>query len=74
MKKRNRFLALGLTAAMAVTGLAGCQGSGGGKGGSGDPNAPLTVAIWDSGQQAGLQEILNAFTESTGIKTQLQVI
>ena len=73
MKKRNKFLALGLTAAMAATSVAGCGGGNGGSGG-GDANAPLTVAIWDSGQQAGLQEILNAFTESTGIKTQLQVI
>ncbi|MCI8838336.1 MAG: sugar ABC transporter substrate-binding protein, partial [Hungatella sp.] len=61
MKKRNKFWALGLTAAMAATSLAGCGGGNGG----GDANAPLTVAIWDSGQQAGLQEILNAFTEST---------
>lgn len=76
MKKRNKFWALGLTAAMAATSLAGCGGGNGGSGGNGggDANAPLTVAIWDSGQQAGLQEILNAFTESTGIKTQLQVI
>ena len=67
MKKHNKFLALGLTAAVTVTGLAGCGGGNGGSGGSGggDANAPLTVAIWDSGQQAGLQEILNAFTEST---------
>ena len=78
MKRRNRFLALGLTAAVAATSLAGCGGSGGSSGsggsGGGDSSAPLTVAIWDGGQQAGLQEILNAFTESTGIKTQLQVI
>ena len=73
MKRNNRFLALGLTAAVAATSLAGCGGGNGGSG-SGDPNAPLTVAIWDGGQQAGLQQILDAFTESTGIKTQLQVI
>ena len=73
MKRRNKVLAMSLAAAVAATGLAGCGGSGGSNG-SGDPNAPLTVAIWDGGQQAGLQEILDAFTESTGIKTQLQVI
>ena len=54
MKKRNKFWALGLTAAMAATSLAGCGGGNGGSGGNGggDANAPLTVAIWDSGQQA----------------------
>ena len=29
----------------------------------------LTVAIWDNGQKAGLQEIMNEFTKETGIKT-----
>ena len=34
----------------------------------------LTVAIWDNGQKAGLQEIMNEFTKETGIKTELQVV
>lgn len=34
----------------------------------------LTVAIWDNGQKAGLEEIMNEFTEATGIETELQVI
>ena len=29
----------------------------------------LTVAIWDNGQKAGLQEIMDEFTKETGIKT-----
>lgn len=33
MKKRNKFLALGLCAALATTTLAGCGGSAGGGGG-----------------------------------------
>lgn len=37
-------------------------------------DATLTVAIWDNGQKAGLQEIMDDFTEATGIKTELQVI
>ena len=78
MKRRNRFLAVGLTAAIAVTSLAGCGGgnssSGGSSGSGGSSDSTLTVAIWDTSQQAGLQEILNDFTESTGIATQLQVI
>lgn len=83
MKKRNKFLALGLCAALATTTLAGCGGSAGGGGGDsaggnggggGDAGGKLTVAIWDNGQQPGLQEILNDFTAATGIETQLQVI
>lgn len=33
----------------------------------------LTVAIWDSNQEAGLKEIMNDFTESTGVKVDIQV-
>ena len=65
MKKRNKFLALALCGALAATSLTGCGGNAGGK---------LTVAIWDNGQQPGLQKILDDFTAATGIQTQLQVI
>lgn len=34
----------------------------------------LTVAIWDNGQKAGLEEIMADFTEATGIETEIQVI
>lgn len=34
----------------------------------------LTVAIWDNGQKAGLEEIINEFTKKTGIKAEIQVI
>lgn len=34
----------------------------------------LTVSIWDTNQQAGLQEILNDFTAQTGVKAEIQVI
>ena len=85
MKKRNKFLAMGLCAALTATTLAGCGGSAGGGGnaggdsagggnGGGDAGGKLTVAIWDNGQQPGLQKILDEFTASTGIQTQLQVI
>lgn len=76
MKRQNKFLALGLTAAVAASSLAGCGGSSssGGSSGGGDPKAALTVAIWDNGQQKGLQEICDAFTESTGIEAKVQVI
>ena len=53
MKRRNKFVALGLTAAVVATSLAGCGGSSGSGGsGGGDSSAPLTVAIGDGGQQA----------------------
>ena len=85
MKKRNKFLAMGLCAALTATTLAGCGGSAGGGGnaggdsagggnGGGDAGGKLTVAIWDNGQQPGLQKILDEFTASTGIQTQLRVI
>ncbi|MDO5100963.1 MAG: sugar ABC transporter substrate-binding protein [Eubacteriales bacterium] len=34
----------------------------------------LTVTIWDSGQQPGLQQIIDDFTAATGIKASLQVV
>ena len=33
----------------------------------------LTVAIWDKGQQPGLQKIMDDFTAKTGIKTDIQI-
>lgn len=35
---------------------------------------PLSVVIWDSGQQDGLQTIMDDFTEETGIKTEIMVV
>ncbi|MDD3279438.1 MAG: sugar ABC transporter substrate-binding protein [Lachnospiraceae bacterium] len=34
---------------------------------------PLEVVIWDTNQQAGLQQIADLFTEETGIKVDIQV-
>lgn len=74
-------LALILAGTMAVS-LAACGGKSsgsdggqeGGASGGGDPKGKLTVAIWDNGQQPGLREIMDEFTEKTGIPTELQVI
>lgn len=75
-------LALMLAGTMAIS-LAACGGGnsgsgggqdGGGASGGGDPKSKLTVAIWDNGQQPGLREIMDEFTEKTGIPTELQVI
>ncbi len=80
MGNMKKWLALGLAFALPVTTLTACGGgssdssSSSPSSSSGGGNGKLTVAIWDSGQQKGLQEILDDFTEETGIKTDLQVI
>lgn len=82
MKNSKKWTAFGLASMMAMTTLAGCGSSSGGgnnnadpsKAASGDISGELTVAIWDGGQQKGLEEILKAFTEETGVKTSLQVV
>jgi len=40
---------------------------------SGSSDVELTVAIWDTNQEPGLTQIINDFTEKTGIKAQIQV-
>lgn len=82
MKNLKKWTAFGLASMMAMTTLAGCGSSSGGgnnnadpsKAASGDISGELTVAIWDGDQQKGLEEILKAFTEETGVKTSLQVV
>lgn len=54
---------------MGVLGIAGCSSS------EVNPeDVTLTVNIWDPYQQPGIQEILDGFTEQTGIKTSLSVV
>lgn len=76
MRNLKKWTALGLVAVMSVTTFAGCGNNGGNNGGgdSGELGGELNVAIWDGGQQAGLQQILDDFTAETGVKTNLQVI
>ena len=52
---------------MAVTQQGGAS-SGGDKGGT------ITVAIWDNGQKAGLDQIIADYTAATGNKAEIQVI
>lgn len=40
---------------------------------SASSDVTLTVAIWDKGQQPGLQQIMDDFTAETGIKTDIQI-
>lgn len=71
--KIKRLIAAGLTATMVAGMLTAC-GGGSSDGGSKKKGDTLTVAIWDTNQQAGLQEIIDAFTAETGIKAELQVL
>lgn len=41
--------------------------------GGNSSDVTLTVAIWDKNQEPGLKEIMNDFTEETGIKTDIQI-
>lgn len=76
--KMKRVLACLLAAAMGVS-LAACGSSGSDEGSSGgsteltSSDEPLTVAIWDSNQEPGLREIMDDFTEETGIEVDIQI-
>lgn len=76
--KLKRIMAATLTAAMGLTMLAGCGSSGGEANGSGTSssggNGTLQVKIWDSTQQAGIQEICDDWTESSGIPVNVEVV
>lgn len=81
--KLKKVLSALLSAAMVMS-LAACGGSGssggsessGGDTGSensGSSDTTLTVAIWDKNQEPGLREIMDDFTEETGIKADIQI-
>ena len=76
--KMKRVLACLLAAAMGAS-LAACGSSGSDEGSSGgsteitSSDEPLTVAIWDSNQEPGLREIMDDFTEETGIEVDIQI-
>lgn len=73
-KGMKKALAAGLSLTM-VLGLAACGGgsSDGGSSSSGK-SGELKVAIWDTQQQKGLEEIIKDFTAETGIKASVQVL
>ena len=64
----KKVLALILTLAVLVTVLAGCGDS---KGTSSDA---ITVNIWDANQQKGIQEIADKWTETSGVKVNVEVV
>lgn len=73
-KGMKKALAAGLSLTMAL-GLAACGGknSDGGSSSSGK-SGELKVAIWDTHQQKGIEEIIKDFTAETGIKASVQVL
>ena len=85
MKKKLLSTAL---AGIMVMSLAACGGGGGNSGGGsadggnaaggassgGDKGGTITVAIWDNGQKAGLDQIIADYTAATGNKAEIQVI
>ena len=80
-KKVKKLTALALAGVTALS-LAACGGSGGteasgsveGASSGGNAGGKLTVAIWDNGQKAGLDQIVADFTAATGIEAEVQVI
>ena len=78
--KFKKVLALTL-AGMMVMSMAACGGSSdsssegsSSESGSKSGDVTLTVGLWDSNQQPGLEEIMADFTEQTGIKTEVQLV
>lgn len=78
--KLRKLTALCLAGAMVLStaacgGGSGDSGSSGGDGGSGSSEGgELSISIWDTNQEPGINEILADFTEETGIKTKLTVV
>ena len=70
--KIKRIAALVLVMLMAFS-LIACGSGGNGGSSSGDPNT-LTINIWDSNQQEGLQKIADKWSETSGIAAKIEVV
>lgn len=74
--KLKRFIAV-LAACLLVLSITACGSSNNNDNDNSSTTSSsevLNVAIWDTNQEPGIQEILNDFTAETGIETKLQVI
>ncbi len=67
----KKLAAIILAAMMCTTALTACGNSNNGGGGKADS---ITVNIWDSNQQKGIQEIANKWTETSGVKVNVEVV
>lgn len=78
MKFKKRIAASMLAATMCLGALAGCGGGGGSDAGSGAASGgnsgTLDVKIWDSTQQAGIQQICDEWSEQSGIQAKVEVV
>ena len=66
-------LAAAMTLSMAACGSGDSGNSKENKDGKSSSDGKLTVAIWDSNQEPGLKEIMDKFTEDTGVEVDIQV-
>ena len=79
--KMKKVAALALAAVMALS-LAACGGgsssggssSGGDSGSSSGGSNALTINIWDSNQQAGLQQIVDEWSAESGVSAKIEVV
>lgn len=75
----KKLIALVMALAMALA-LVACGGGndkpagGDAPAAGGDASAPLTINIWDSNQQAGIQEICDDWTAESGIPVKVEVV
>lgn len=72
MMKLKKVLVVAL-AATTVVSMAACASGKKEEKAEGTKSEKLTVAIWDSNQEAGLRTIMDGFTEETGIEVDIQV-
>ena len=63
LKKASALLLAGLMAVSAVGPVYAAES-----------DVTLSISIWDSYQEPGIKQILDDFTEKTGIKTELSVV
>lgn len=70
----KKIVALFIAILMVASVLVACGGSGSSDGGSGEKASAITVNIWDSNQQKGIQEIADKWTETSGVKVNVEVV
>lgn len=65
---------LAMTMLLGLTACGGSQGSGSTGASSGSSSGTLTVNIWDSNQQAGLQQIADEWSKTSGVTAKIEVV
>ena len=70
--KRIAALFLALVMALSLVACGGSDSSGGSS--SGGSSNSLTINIWDSNQQAGLQQIADEWSKTSGVSAKIEVV